>query len=97
MRSHASLGVGKARSQIKGEVHLREGKEQREFESRWIQEHQAGVLECSYYPTYTYALRPHQPLLVGSILVIGNRQPLLRVVVLGISKHGATTNRYRTW
>ena len=47
--------------------------EERKGDSRteWIQEHQAGVLECSRYLTYTYALRPHQPLLVGSVLVIG--------------------------
>ena len=34
------------------------------------------------------ALGPHQPLLVSIVLVIGNRQPLLGVGVLGISKHG---------
>ena len=74
-----------------------EGEEQdEELKTELIQEHQAGVLECSCYPTYTYALRPHQPLLVGSVLVISNRQPLLRVVVSGIGKRNATTTKYRT-
>ena len=43
-----------------------------------------------------FALRPHQPLLVSIVLVIGKRQPLLRAGVLGNSKHNATTGKYRT-
>ena len=42
------------------------------------------------------ALWPHQPLLVSTVLVISKRQPLLRLGILGNSKHGATTGNYRT-
>ena len=44
-----------------------------------------------------FALRPHQPLLGSTVLVISKHQPLLPVRVLGIGKHNATTRDYRTW
>ena len=42
------------------------------------------------------AIQPHQPLLVSTVLVISKRQPLLPAVVLGNSKHIATTREYCT-
>ena len=42
-------------------------------------------------------LRPHQPLLISIVLVIGKRQPLPGIVVSGIGQHSATTREYRTW
>ena len=74
-----------------------EGEEQDEEEAEWIQEHQAGELVCSYYPTYTSRWRPHQPQLVGSVLVIGKPTPQLITIVLGIGQPSATTRDYRTW
>ena len=80
MQLHVRLSVGKARPLMSsGSCLLAEGEERDEnlVRADWIQEHQAGVLGCSRYHTYTSALRPHQPLLVGSVLVISKRQPLL--------------------
>ena len=72
--SHVCLDVGEAQWMSGKDRLLDEGLEQRtSSRNDWIQEHQAGKLECLRYRTYTNITRPHQPLLVGSVLVISQQ------------------------
>ena len=65
--------------------------------TEWIQEHQAGELWCSHYPTYTFMLGPHQPLLLAGVLGISKQTPQLGNGVLGIGKQSATSGKCCTW